>query len=42
MTMATYFSDVVINRVQTTSERMPSATAGVVSPPAHSIAVLKV
>jgi len=42
MTMATYFSEVVMMSVHTTSDRIPSATAGVASPPAHSIAVLKV
>ena len=42
MTMATYLIDVVMMSVQTISDSMPSAAAGVASPPAHAIAVLTV
>jgi hypothetical protein len=41
MTTATYFSEVVISRVQMISDSMPIATDGV-APPAHSSAVFSV
>jgi len=42
ITIATYLIDVVIISVHTISDSMPSTAAGVASPPAHAIAVLKV
>jgi hypothetical protein len=42
MTIATYLTDVVMISVQTISDSMPRAAAGVASPSDHSSTVLKV